>query len=64
MLYAWYSVLYTKAIVSFNVPIHQPQPPGHIFYVGLVWLMDRLLGDPNSAMVWISVCFAAAASSL
>ncbi|MHB1390597.1 MAG: hypothetical protein ACYCXF_05085 [Thermoleophilia bacterium] len=61
LLYAWDSVLYTRALDSFNVTIHQPQPPGHIFYVGLVWLVHRLLHDPNSAMVWISVFAAAGA---
>lgn len=61
LLYAWDSVLYTRALDAFNVTIHQPQPPGHIFYVGLIWLVNRLLGDPNSSMVWISVFFAAAA---
>lgn len=61
LLYAWDSVLYTRALDAFNVTIGQPQPPGHIFYVGLVWLVNRLLGDPNRAMVWISVFAAAAA---
>ncbi|MHB0866826.1 MAG: hypothetical protein ACYC6B_00110 [Thermoleophilia bacterium] len=61
LLYAWDSVLYTRALDTFDVTIHQPQPPGHIFYVGLVWLVNRLLEDPNSAMVWISVFAAAGA---
>lgn len=61
LLYAWDSVLYTRAIEHFDVTVHQPQPPGHIFYVGLVWLVNRLFGDPNAAMVWISIFFAAAA---
>ncbi|HDY69536.1 MAG TPA: hypothetical protein ENH54_01205, partial [Actinobacteria bacterium] len=54
-LYSWDSVLYTRAIQHFDVSVHQPQPPGYIFYVGLVWLANRLLGDPNAAMIWISV---------
>lgn len=61
LLYAWDSVLYTRAIDSFNVALHRPQPPGHIFYVGLVWLVNRMIGDANASMVWISVFFAAAA---
>ncbi|MDO8737048.1 MAG: glycosyltransferase family 39 protein, partial [Thermoleophilia bacterium] len=61
MLYAWDSVLYTRAIEQFDVRLHQPQPPGHIFYVGLVWLVNSLVGDANAAMVWVSVFAAAAA---
>lgn len=64
MLYAWDSVLYTRAIELFDVRIHQPQPPGHIYYVGLVWLVNSVTGDPNAAMVWISILAAAGAVSV
>jgi hypothetical protein len=60
MLYAWDSVLYARAIDHFDIRLHHPQPPGHIFYVGLVWLVNRVVHEPNAAMVWISVFFAAA----
>lgn len=63
MLYAWDSVLYTRAIERFDITIEQPQPPGHIFYVGLVRLVNGVLGDPNAAMVWISIFSAAAAAA-
>lgn len=55
MLYAWDSVLYTRAIEHFDVRLHQPQPSGHIFYVGLVRLVNSLFGNPNTTMVWISI---------
>lgn len=61
LFYAWDSVLYARAIEDFNVTLHQPQPPGHIYYVGLVWLSDTLIGDANAAMVWISVFASAGA---
>ncbi len=61
LLYAWDSVLYARAIERFDVTLYQPQPPGHIFYVGLVWLVDLLTNDANAAMVWISVFASAAA---
>ncbi len=64
MLYAWDSVLYTRAIKNFNVAAGSPQPPGHIFYVGLVWLVNRITGDPNAAMVWISAFFAGASVAM
>ncbi len=60
-LFSWDSVLYTRAIQHFDVRVHQPQPPGYIFYVGLVWLVNHFLGDPNAAMIWISVFASAAA---
>lgn len=60
LFYAWDSVLYTRALDDFDVTLHQPQPPGHIFYVGLVKLVNALVGDPNAAMVWISILAAAA----
>lgn len=55
MLYAWDSVLYTRAIELFDVRLHQPQPPGHIFYVGMIRLVNSVISDPNAAMVWISI---------
>ncbi|MHB9111735.1 MAG: glycosyltransferase family 39 protein [Thermoleophilia bacterium] len=64
MLYAWDSVLYTRAIEQFDVRLHQPQPPGHIFYVGLVRLVNSVAGDPNAAMVWISILAAAVAVAI
>ena len=64
LLYTWDSVLYTRALERFDVTIDHPQPPGHLFYVGLVWLINRLTGDPNAAMVWISAFAAAAAVAM
>lgn len=61
MLYAWDSVLYALALDRFDVTIHQPQPPGHIFYVGLVWAVNALLAAPNASMVWVSMLASAAA---
>lgn len=59
--YAWDSVLYTRALDDFDVTLHQPQPPGHIFYVGLIKMANALIGDPNAAMVWVSILAAAGA---
>jgi len=54
-------VLYARAVTeNFDITIDQPQPPGHIFYVGLIWLVNRVFADPNAAMVWISIFFASA----
>ena len=64
LLYAWDSVLYTRALDKFDVTAGHPQPPGHLYYVGLIWLVNRLTGDPNAAMVWISAFAAAGAVAL
>ncbi len=61
LLYAWDSVLYTRAIEHFDITIHQPQPPGHLFYVLLVRLSTFIFGDANNGMVWISIGAAGAA---
>ncbi|HDZ59610.1 MAG TPA: DUF2723 domain-containing protein [Actinobacteria bacterium] len=61
LLYAWDSVLYTRAMDHFDVTIQQPQPPGHIFYVGFARLVEQFTGDANAAMVWISLLASAAA---
>lgn len=61
LFYAWDSILYTRALGDFDVTIDQPHPPGHIFYVGLIKLADALIGDPNAAMVWVSILAGAAA---
>ncbi len=61
MLYAWDSVLYARAIDHFDVAAHQPQPPGYIFYVGLISFFNYIVGDKNAAMVLVSMISSAAA---
>jgi hypothetical protein len=53
--YAWDSILYIRALQRFDVVQHQPQPPGYIFYVALAWLLDQIMGDPNRALVTVSI---------
>lgn len=63
MLYAWDSVLYARAIDDFDMLAHQPQPPGYIFYVGLISLSNHVVADRNAAIVWVSVFSSAAAAA-
>ncbi|MFA5810277.1 MAG: glycosyltransferase family 39 protein [Thermoleophilia bacterium] len=63
MLYAWDSVLYARAIDHFDVLAQQPQPPGYIFYVGLISLFNYIVADKNAAIVWVSVLSSAAAAA-
>jgi hypothetical protein len=59
--YAWDSLLFVRAVDHFNATIHQPQPPGYLFYVSSARLLDLLIGDPHRALVWVSVLASAAA---
>ncbi|MHB8859904.1 MAG: hypothetical protein ACYC6Z_10560 [Thermoleophilia bacterium] len=63
MLYSWDSILYARAIGHFDVAAQQPQPPGYIFYVGLISLVHKLVPDENAAIVWVSVFASAAATA-
>lgn len=53
--YGWDSLLYLRALDHFNATIHQPQPPGYLFYVSTARLLDLLLADPHRALVWVSI---------
>lgn len=59
--YGWDSLLYLRAMDHFNVTIHQPQPPGYLFYISTARLLEIVVGDPHSALVWLSVLSSAAA---
>ena len=60
MLYAWDSVLYVRALDAFDVGVHQPQPPGYLFYVLTARLIRDLTGlPPNDAYIWVSQLAAA-----
>lgn len=52
--YAWDSVLYLRALDHFDARLHQPQPPGYLFYVASARLLRLLAHDPNRALVWLS----------
>lgn len=61
--WAWDSVLYLRAMFLFNATIHQPQPPGYLFYVSLARLIDLLVHDDHRALVWVSILAAGLATS-
>jgi 4-amino-4-deoxy-L-arabinose transferase-like glycosyltransferase len=54
-LYHWDSVLYARALASFDVSESQPHPPGYLFYVGAARLAQLLLGDANASLVAVSL---------
>ncbi|MBI5871283.1 MAG: DUF2723 domain-containing protein [Actinobacteria bacterium] len=60
-LYNWDSINFALALERFSVAEHQPHAPGYILYIGLGRVLQALLGDPNSALVAISIFGSAAA---
>lgn len=59
--YGWDSLLYLRALDHFNATIHQPQPPGYLFYVSLGRLFRLVVHDPHRALVWVSILTSAVA---
>lgn len=60
-LYEHDSVLYARAVESFDPTAQRPHPPGYLWYVLLVRAGTLVLGDPNTAMTGISAVAGAAA---
>ena len=60
-LYAPDSVLYARAILRFDPLDQRPQPPGYLWYVLLIRMLDLVTNDPNRAMT-IASAFAGAAT--
>lgn len=54
-LYHWDSVNFALSLEKFDVRIHQPHPPGYILYSYLGRLVNFLVQDANSSLVWISL---------
>jgi hypothetical protein len=52
----WDSILYARALDTFTIVAHQPQPPGYFFYVMSGRLVRWLAGgNANDALVWVSL---------
>jgi 4-amino-4-deoxy-L-arabinose transferase-like glycosyltransferase len=51
------SVNFALALDSYNLRVHQPHPPGYFLYVMLGRAAHLLIGDPNLALVSISIVF-------
>jgi hypothetical protein len=55
LLYDIDSVNFALGILRFDPAAHQPHPPGYFLYVCLGRLVNRLVADPNAALVAISI---------
>ena len=57
----WDAGQFALGLSSFDVAHHQPHPPGYIGYVALGRLLLPIFGDPNTALVVLSIAGEAAA---
>jgi hypothetical protein len=55
LLYDLDSVNLALALRRFDPAVHQPHPPGYFLYICLGRLVNKVIPDPNSALVAISV---------
>ena len=53
--YHWDSAQFALAVSDYNLRIGQPHAPGFYLYVWLGRLMNRIVGEPHQALVWLSV---------
>ncbi|MHB8858392.1 MAG: ArnT family glycosyltransferase [Thermoleophilia bacterium] len=60
-LYNWDSVNYALSLERFSVADHQPHAPGYILYVAAGRIAQALFGNPNSALIFLSILGSAAA---
>jgi len=51
-------------LYEFNIPKHQPHPPGFVLFMGVAKLFHLLVGDANLALVSASVFFSGLAVGL
>src|SRR5260370_19386166 len=55
LLYDLDSVNFALGMRRFDPSVHQPHPPGYFLYVCLARLVNRILPDPNTALVALSI---------
>jgi 4-amino-4-deoxy-L-arabinose transferase-like glycosyltransferase len=51
----WDATQFALGMTNFDVVHHQPHPPGYLVYVAAGRLLLPLFGDPNSALVALSI---------
>lgn len=63
-LFNWDAANFALALQHYDVRLHQPHPPGYPLYVGVAWLFNQAVHEPNASLVLVSVlleCVAVAA---
>jgi len=56
-LYSWDSVQFALSIKEYDVSIHQPHPPGYIFYSAILKAVDYFINDPNVTLIALNIAF-------
>lgn len=54
-LYHWDSVNFALSLEHYDVRLHQPHPPGYFLYSMLGRLVNFVIHDANTSLVWISL---------
>lgn len=60
LVYGWDTVHYMLAQDRYDIPAHQPHPPGSLFYVLLARAVRLLTHDPHLSLLVISAVFGGA----
>jgi hypothetical protein len=55
MAYHWDSAQLALAVGEYNIRLNQPHPPGFYFYIFLARWLNIFVGEPHTALVWLSV---------
>ncbi|MDY9923542.1 ArnT family glycosyltransferase [Methanobacterium sp.] len=58
-LYEWDSVNFALALDKYDILLHQPQPPGYILFVGLGKVLNQIIHDANTTLIFMSILFSA-----
>lgn len=53
-LFNWDAANFALAVLRFDVREHRPHPPGYFYFVGLGWLVNLGLNDPNRSLTLVS----------
>jgi len=65
ILHQWDSVNFALALERYDLTLHQPHPPGmFVLYVFAGRMLDKVVGDPNAALVTLSLLASAASAVL
>jgi len=56
-LFHWDSVQFALALDKFDIALHQPHPPGYIFYIWLGRLVNYFAHNANIAFIIIGIIF-------
>ncbi len=60
LAYHWDGAQFALAIKEYNLAVGQPHAPGYFLYVMLGRVVNNVVGDPHTSLVWMSLIFGSA----